>query len=308
MIKTTSQRAFLRAVPDQRDNPHKHRPANALRLQPDWKRMLRDITSCGLISQLVSNPVASLRSTGEPWYTDVGNQVAWVRGPGVSIAGLTDHWAFAHINRSRGGARYEHLDICDHVGNCLLRLSLVEDSNWSGFNSLRVRQWARRSAPLAIPAKGDLQPALERLETNAGLRLEGTLYENWYDAERLRYPGKPVDASLLAPLLETLVDQICPLNILVGNQGLIQQHESTFVGYRQQGESVQLRSSIAEFSLDLGKVIGARVKNPGEEGRTPAGIRLYDELCRCVAVVRLSDGAGQNDRDLWQTLVNAILV
>jgi len=307
MTKTTSQRSYLKVVPDQRDIQAERRPTNVMRLQPDWKRMLRDITSCGLISQLVSNPVASLRSTGEPWYADVGSHVAWVHGPGVSIAGMTDHWAFARINRSPGGKVYEHLDICDHFGNRLLRLSLIEDSNWNGFNSLLVRQWARRSAPLAIPVKEDLPPALERLEANAGLRLTGTLYENWYDTERLRYPGKPVDASLMAPFLETLVDQICPLNILLGNQGLIQQHESTFVAYRQQGESVQLRSSTAEFTLDLGKVIGARVINLREEGRTPPGIRLYDELCRCVAVVSLSDGAGHNDRDLWQTLVNAIL-
>jgi len=304
MSEALSQRSKLHLVTDTASSQWLAGRAPTLPLQADWQRVLRDITSCGLLKQEVSNGVATIRSSGEPWYADLEGQSAWLRGPGVSIAGLTDYWAMAEITRSQRHGPFQNLDISDYFGNCLLRLTLMEDSNWDGFNTLLVRQWARRSAPLVLPGKNDLASSLNQLAQNTGLRLAGTLYDNWYDAERRYYPGIPVDASLLAPFLETFTDQVCPLNILFGNSGLIQQHESAFFDCVQFGATLRLRSNTAEFELDMDKVVGARLV---ECERLGGVIRLYDEECCCVAAINVSAAADPGERDLWKSMLRALI-
>ena len=305
MSEALSRRPKLRAVNNLNHYERKPERAATLRLCCDWKRVLQDITSCGLVHQEVSNGVATLKSAGEPWYADVEGISAWLRGPGAAIAGLTDHWAMASLARSDRDGKFQHLDISDYVGNRLLRLSLTEDSNWDGFNTLLVRQWARRSAPLVLPGREDLAPSLAKLEEAAGLRLVGPLAENWYDSNRNHYPGIPIDATLLSPFLETLADQLCPLNLLIGNRGLVQQHESAFYECIQRAGMLRMRSSTAELEIDLHKVVGARLVGRGSSERAGA-IRLHDEKCRCVAVVALSAGAQSNDRQLWQMMLRAL--
>jgi hypothetical protein len=133
----------------------------------------------------------------------------------------------------------------------------------------------------------------------------GPLAENWYDSDRDHSPGIPIDASLLSPFLETLANQFCPLNLLIGNQGLVQQHESVFHECIQHGGLLRMRGGTAVLKIDLHKVVGARLVGCGNSERARA-IRLFDEKYRCVAVVALSAGAESNDRQLWQMMLRAL--
>jgi hypothetical protein len=304
MRQAVSIRPRLRTVAGPFSAQQVSQRATAMPMQADWQRMLRDITRCGLLRLEIGNTVATLKSLGEPWYADVAGHAAWLSGPGMALAGLTDRWAVAAITRSDTDGRFDRLEISDYFGNRVLRLMLTEDSNWDGFKTLLVRQWARPGAPLALPGGVDLRPALEHLQTHAGMRLVGPLYDNWYDAARRHYPGSPVDASLLAPFLETFIDQVCPLNLALGNVGLLQQQENVFHDCHQHGALLRLRSNTAEFALHLDRVVGARLCRCNQ--RAGGAIRLYDENCRCAAVISPPLAASASERELWEIMLRAL--
>jgi putative heme degradation protein len=295
----------LRLVSDAHSPVTARKVATTLALQADWSRMLGDVTTLGQLNVEVANTAARLRCAAEPWSAHLDGESASLTGPGMALLALTDRWGFANIARSAGGERYRHLDVCDHAGERLLRLSLTEESAWQGFSALVVSQWARRATPSLLPDHTDLAQSLRRLEQHAELTFCGALHDEWFDADRQHYAGVAVDPSLLAPFLETLSHQECPLRIRLGNAGLLVQHEAGFFDCRQSGGTLRLRSATATLELDAARLAVARsVASPKE----PAGrwLRLYDDDCRCVLVIGLGSRAESDDASLWQGMLRAL--
>lgn len=277
----------------------------ALPLQADWTRVMGDVTTLGQLNVEASNSAARLRCAAEPRTAHSMAASTWVTGPGIMLLALTDRWALANIALGAKSQRYEHLDICDLFGDRLLRLSLTEESAWPGFSASLVRQWARRGTPMVLPQRADLPQALAHLERHAEMALSGPLSDEWFDADHRRYAGLSVDASLLAPFFETLSDQVCPLDVRLGNTGLLLQHEAAFFDFRQRGDTLRLRGTTAKLELEVGKLAAARIvdtpKRPAERW-----LRLYDEDGHCVLVVGLGGNAESGDASLWQCMLRAL--
>lgn len=281
-----------------------HLPVRAMPLQVDWLRVMRDLTASGPLRFELSNSAVRWISHGEPWYAGGKANVAWMRGPGLALAGLSDLWAEARLNREQGEDAYEHLDINDRCGKTLARLSLNQDSNWSGFHALLVRQWAKPAKPAASDQCGVRQACLRRLQGACRLADCGALPECWYGIAVPRLPGRPVDVSLISPFLEVFADQCCGLSVLAGNRGLVQQHVSIFHSCRLRAGKLCLSSSTARLEIALDKLVAARLVDCHYREQL---IRLYDEQGFCVAVIAMPADAAEQDRKLWQTLVRALV-
>jgi hypothetical protein len=295
----------LRLVTDAHSPVAARKLATALPLQADWSRVLGDVTTLGQLNAEVMNYAARLQCAAEPWSAHVQGTSVSLSGPGMSLLALTDRWGFASIVRGAERQRYEHLDVCDHTGGRLLRLSLTEESAWQRFSALVVSQWARRATPSLLPDHADLLQSLRHLERHAELTFSGSLRDEWFDADRQRYDGVAVDPSLLAPFLETLSHQECPLRVRLGNVGLLAQHEAAFFDCRQFGGTLRLRSTTASLEIDTVPLAVARIVG---HPREPADrwLRLYDDDCRCVLVIGLGSRAESDDASLWQSMLRAL--
>jgi putative heme degradation protein len=233
-----------------------------------------------------------------------------VSGPGISLAVVTPLLASASIENGPGGAPADHvLRWFDWSGHEALGIALTEESNWSSFHALLVRQWAQRAAPRAVPdACGPgLAGLLERLPARPG----GPGWESvWHTGEHGRLQaGIPVDPTLLAPFLEAMADQAQPLRILVGNGALLQCHESDFYDCAVTAASLRLRGSTATLVFQLDDLAAACVM-PVDGGRGQRkALVLSDDAGRVVATLvaaNSEDGEGQVDPWLWRTLVSAL--
>lgn len=298
-----SGRSHLSAVPADNDAARAPQYPSSLPLQVDWQRVLRDLTASGVLRIELANSAVRWISQGEPWTASVEGHAGWIRGPGLMLAGLVDHWAMAMITRESIEESFEALEIHDHQSRRLVRLSLIEDSASSGFHVLKVRQWAKRGAPVALPFKTGRDGCLIRLQLNAGLHNCGPLPECWYGKQQQVQPGRPVDATLLVPFLETFADQLCPLSVMAGSRGLVQQHECAFFDCRVENARLKLRSSTAQLDLQLNRLASARVVDC--RCREQA-MRLYDDQGQCVAVLATPASAQAEERRLWQTMLRAM--
>lgn len=279
----------------------------ALPLQPDWQRLLRDTTTFGLVRIEVGNPWALISCIAEPWYAANEGRASGLRGLGVLVGGLTDHWATASISNARSGMPFHQLTISDHAARELLKVILTEDSAWTGFPALLVRQWARRGSPGSVPGTAaTTSDDLEALQRCCGDWFDGTLQQLWHGRCERQRPGMAVDPSLVAPFLETMVDQVCPLRVILGNQGVIQRHDNSYFDIHQSHDRLKLLSSTATFSLDIGGIANARVVRPAGEGAGASRIHLYGEDGRCVVTLGLASEVNSGNRDLWQSMIRAL--
>ena len=281
-------------------------PPVTLPLQPDWQCLLSDLTTFGVVRVAVGNRLASLNCSAEPWYIARQDDAMQLRGPGIAIAALTNRWTTATISRDQPDAPFEQLTIHDLSERELLRVRLTEESARSGFHALLVRQWARRAAPGAVRHANTITPReLDALQACCRDWTDGELQHGWHGTTHPQHPGSYVDPTLLVPFLETMVDQVCPLRVTLGNNGLLQRHDNSYFDMRLCHDRLQLRSCTSTFTLDIGGISHARrMRTPAGDGT--ARIHLYDQSCRCVTGLGLASDADGRNLDLWQSMIRAL--
>jgi hypothetical protein len=84
----------------------------------------------------------------------------------------------------------------------------------------------------------------------------------------------------------------------------LQQHESIFHDCQQRGSVLRLRGNTGEFELNPDRVVGARLFRCAQ--RAGVALRLYDENCRCAAVISPSLSASASERELWEIMLRAL--
>jgi putative heme degradation protein len=283
-------------------------------LQVDWHTILQDLTSFGLIEMRVRNPAVTLSCLAEPWSAHLAAGAGLVNGPGISLAVATPLLASASIENGTGGAPADHvLRWFDWSGHEAFGIALTEESNWSGFHALLVRQWAQRAAPRAVPdACGPgLAELLGRLPARPGLPpWERVWHYPRQTGEQGRLQeGTRVDPTLLAPFLEAMADQALPLRTLVGNGSLLQCHESDFYDCAVSAGSLRLRGSTATLAFQLDALAAACVVSVDSRRGRRMALVLSDDAGRVVATLMAAntdDGEGQVDPWLWRTLISAL--
>lgn len=276
-----------------------------LPLQANWQRMLGDLVECKHLQTIVGNPLAKLHSRTDLQRLETPNNSVWLLGENTLIGGLTDYWSIANIQRSDLNKQFETLDVNDHLGGNLLRFRLNEDSRWSDFPALLVHQWAQRGKPMGVPSDQHLMHELHSLNDFAHAWSNLHLPHIWY-GHQSKIKGLSVDPCLMAPFLQTITDQMCPLRIAVGNRGAMQFQDGTFFDYRQNGGKLKLRSSNAEFHLYLNDIHNAHVFMPNLQV-DDIQIRLYDENYYGICTFALFPKASHSDRELWSVMTSALI-
>jgi len=280
------------------------RPA-MLPMQADWQRMFGDITDCGPMNMQLDNGAVAIACNGKLRCVRCQDGCAVMRGPGLTLAGLTGNWALASIVRAEQERSYQHLEISDHLGTRLLRMSLTGESRRVGFHALLVKRWACRGKPITLPDRHSLPSQLHDLARCAGKAFPGELHEDWFDAERRELPGRPFDVSLLSPFLETLADQMCPLRLVLGNPGLLQQRDAVFYSLHHSNGTLVLRGDDTQLSINLQQVTAGRVA--GNEQACHRCVRLYDEQGRCVCAITPGPTANAGELSMWQAMLRALI-
>lgn len=287
----------------------------AIPLQTDWSRLLRDLTSFGLVDVKVDNPIASLRCLAEPWYAKVHDAVGVVNGPGLALVAAVDNLAGATIENGEGQQAADHvLRWYDWAGGEVLRVALTEESAWSSFHAMLVRQWAQRGTPR--PASGDRDANTRRVlrtvdGADSGWEATG-LIDSWYlrrpdDEAPCDLPGTPIDPTLIAPFLEVMAEQTCPLSIKVGNVAAIQQHRAEFFDFRGSAAETKLRGTTASFTLRHAQLAAASVIECENGSTSNRRVQLFDNSRRTVATLAAVTEDNGSDPWIWQTLVSALL-
>lgn len=283
-------------------------------LQVDWHTILHDLTSFGLVEMRVGNGAVSLCCLAEPWSAHLAAGAGMVQGPGVSLAVATPLLASASIENGAGSAPADHvLRWFDWSGREALGIALTEESNWSGFHALLVRQWAQRAAPRPVldGCGPELPELLQRLPPRSAAPAWEDLWHRTRRPAQLGCPhGTPVDPSLLAPFMEAMADQAQALRAFVGNTAVLQCHESDFYDCGVTAGGLRLRGSTASLVLQLDALAAACVVPlDGGCGRRTALV-LSDDAGRVVATIMATnadDPDGREDPWLWRTLVRALV-
>lgn len=284
-------------------------------LQADWPRIFADLTSLGLVEIEVGNPLASLTCLCEPWSAHIDGHFGRINGPGLGMVAVVDGLAAATIESGRANVPAEQqLRWYDWGGHEVLRLALTEESAWSRFRSLLVRQWSQPATPRAVPDEAD-RVVIDALQHKDFARLgwsDPELSDAWYlrrhegDRHWLCRQGSPVDPTLMAPFLEAIADQNCALRILVGNGSVLQQHETEFHDCRITDGALILKGPTASMRLRHTDAAAACIVEYQGDGPVRRQIRLVDECQRTIVSVAAVADEYDADPALWQTLVNAL--
>lgn len=290
-------------------------PRRPVELQADWQRILEDLTSLGLVEVEVTNPLVSLTCLCEPWSARIDGTLGSVNGPGLGLVAAIDALASATIEGGKPNTPAEQcLRWFDWSGSEVMRLALTEESAWPRFRSLLVRQWSQPAAPRAVLAdpEGAIATVLQQAQLDQRGWSEPELADAWYlkRDERgnngLCDKGRPVDPTLMAPFLEVIAEQNCPLRVLVGNGSVLQQHETEYYDCRVTDGWVKLKGSTASFRLAHGEASHACIVDYQDDGAMRRQIRVFDECHRTVVTLAAVADERDGDPSLWDTLVNAL--
>lgn len=311
MSRHSESTARLEVLPGGRDQAASGpRP---IALQVDWNTILQDLTSFGLVEMRIGNAAATLCCLAEPWSAHLSAGAGMVQGPGIALAVAAPLLASASIENGSGGAPADHvLRWFEWSGQEALGIALTEESNWSGFHALLVRQWAQRATPRPVLDGRDpeLAELLGRLPTRSGMPAWACLWHRPRVLEaQVGEPGIPVDPTLLAPFLEAMADQAQPLRTCVGNAALLQVHESDFYDCAVSAGSLRLRGSTATLAFRLDALAAARVVSLDAGRGQRRALVLSDDAGRVVATLMAGDADdpdGVVDPWLWRTLVRAL--
>jgi putative heme degradation protein len=282
-------------------------------LQPDWQRILADMTRLGVVRLRVANPVAELEALCEPWSMRSGNGLAKVEGPGIDLLALTADLASATVeNAVRDEPERHRLRWFNWRGEETLRLSLTEESAWSCFRSILVRQWAQPATPRTVPDTPEAAIAvLQRQADTMACQQIPDPRLCWYlpQLPHASMPGvdtvRPVDPTLVSPFLETLADQDCGMRVAVGSGGALQVHDTDFYAFSCRDGCLRLSGSTARLVLAHERLDSAEILSANRGGRRQHCIRLADDRQRTVAMLCPSASA-HADAALWDTLIGAL--
>ena len=284
-----------------------------LALQPDWQRIFTDLTRLGVIRLRVANPVAGLECLAEPWSASIEGGLIRVDGPGIDLLALPANLASATVENGAGDEPDGHrLRWFGWRNDEVMRVALTQDSTWSCFRSILVRQWAQPATPRTVATDPEASAVFELARWVEAITCRGRPdpLQAWY-LPRAAIAGRPdgravrlVDPSLISPFLETVADQGCGMRASVGNTVALQTHDTDFYAFRCEDRVLRLSGSTACLTLAHEQLGSAEVV-AGIDGDNRC-LRLRDTEGRAVAMLGASTAANA-DLELWETLINALL-
>lgn len=290
-------------------------PPRPVGLQANWERILGDLTELGVVEVEVGNGLASLHGLCEPWSAWIDDGIGTVSGPGIGLIAAIDGLASGSVEYGSGEASGRHrLRWFDWSGTEIFRLGLTDQSNWSCFRARLVWQWSQRAGPRPVCTDPDarVRGALLRQPEARFEWCASSPVDAWHrpqtDAvlQAACRQGRLIDPTLIPPFLEVIGDQACGLRVMLGNGGVLLQHETDFYTFRIEDGRIRMRGSTGSFELQQDAISHVCVVHQAAEAGTQRCIQLFDDERRCIATLA-GPIAANGDSDLWRTLVDALL-
>jgi len=130
-----------------------------------------------------------------------------------------------------------------------------------------------------------------------------------FDPCELRDRGRAVavDPNLVPCALEYLVDQVVPLRLITGNQGVVQRLDAALYSHRFEGYWQRLGGKGISLRLDTRALSTAWVFQRAASPSLLRELRLYDADGRAMAILGVQPTPQGTEPPVWRTVINALL-
>ena len=130
-----------------------------------------------------------------------------------------------------------------------------------------------------------------------------------FDPFQLRDRGRAVavDPDLIACALEYLVDQVIPLRVVTGNDGIVQRLNVAFFAHSFAGAQQRLGGEGVSLRIDTRALYTAWVFHRAVSPSPPRELRLYDSDASAMAFIGVQPLPDGTEPPVWRTVMNALL-
>lgn len=302
---------------------------NTIRLEGDWKELLKRFKDLGYVMSLTRNDACILEHKGAfekiSVFGGAGHQIGTVIGP-IETRVFLKNWGFAFANTLDTGKKVmKNIQVFDHQGNSVTKIYLQKNSNESAYEELIADfKSADQEAPLQIKEA-------EVIEYNSDINQKDFL-EDWnslkdthdffpmlrkhkahrYHALELA-EGKftyRVSNDAVTKILKEAAASELPIMIFAGNHGNLQIHQDVVkkIVPLERGDMDWINVMDPEFNLHLrrDKIVNSWVvKKPTEDG-VVTSIELFDEKQNMIAQFFGLRKPGQQELTEWTSLVDQL--
>jgi len=294
----------------------------AVRLTPDWRRLLDGIATLGPVMALTRNAHAVHEKIGA--YRDIsfGQGHALVLGGAIDLRLFPGTWkhAFAVTGQGTSGPM-RSLQIFDASGLALHKVHLRAESDSAAFERLVMSLRAPQQTP-DFTAAPSPRPRIDRPDAEvdvAELRHAWAAMQDTHDfnglltrqklgrLQALRLAGGDwtqavAPAAFRATLLQAAEDAL-PIMVFVGNRGAIQIHTGPVGNLKPLGPWFNVMDS--DFNLHLREdAIAAAwvVRKPTSDGIITS-LELFDAAGETIALLFGARKPGQRELPAWRDLM-----
>jgi len=116
-----------------------------------------------------------------------------------------------------------------------------------------------------------------------------------------------VEPDLIGCALETLVDQVVPLRVISGNDGVTQRLDAAFYAYARQGSWLQLSGEGVRLRIGTQALHTAWVFQRGERLALSRELRLYDANGRALVIMGAAPTPDGREPAVWRAVMDALL-
>lgn len=130
-----------------------------------------------------------------------------------------------------------------------------------------------------------------------------------FDPFELRNRGwtVAVDPDLIACALEYLVDQVVPLRIVTGNDGVVQRLDAALYSHRREGSWTRLGGEGVALRIDTRALYTAWVFQRAPRPTPLRELRLYNSDGRAMAIIGAQPTPEGAEPPVWRTVMNALV-
>jgi len=290
----------------------------AIRLEGDFREMLKDVPSLGYVMALTRNDHVVHERKGIYEQVSFDNHVGLVLGEDIDLRLFMIHWAFGFaVNENERLS----LQFFDKSGEAVHKIYLNEKSNRDAFGALVEKYRAADPyAPMEISPYA--APEVPQPDENIDITGFQKAWLNMKDTHEFfgmlrKYKVSRTQGLRLAPegyAWEISVEQVkqvfhsvskkeCPVMIFVGNRGCIQIHTGLVHNIVQTGGWFNVLDP--EFNMHLkDEAIASAwvVRKPTEDGIV-TGIELYDADGQNIILMFGKRKPGIPEQQLWRDII-----
>ncbi len=297
----------------------------AIRLDADWRVLVKDLPSLGRIMALTRNESAVHEKVGEYGKVSVMKSMGLVLNEDIDLRIFLWRWhhGFAVTEEVRSGTR-RSLQFFDSDGVAVHKIYLRDDSNWQAYEALVERYRAADQVPGIAVKEKPSAPAL-RADSEidvAALRSRWETLKDVHDfhgmlqdlgvgrEQSFRLVGDDfawqLDNAALVQALECARDREIEIMVFVGSPGMIQIHSGPVQNLKAMGPWYNVLDPGFNLHLRLDRIASTWVARKPQSDSLVTAVELFDAEGEIIATLFGKRKPGQMELESWRTLVSEL--